>query len=500
MSAMPHRLLRCLGTSLTILATSSCALAQSGDDEPSPTINPDDDTNSDSDENTYASDSDFRYYFSVTTETWEKKQGRDWANQLQFDTDVLSKDFVILYQHLTGLYPMGGPHISASPAYMRAHLNKLVLDVEKQIPDPNFSGIAILDYERFPAIWDRVWNHPSDEGPGARDEDYRDDWLDHTRLNYPDFDSMSQTEQDQLLRETWEAAVRNLFESSINKAREVRPHARWGFYGYPYRFYTHPREAPIDVISYGDGTHHGSDLNDRLQWMWNAVDIVTPSVYALRAIVEPTEECDATCTPAEDFMYIKNMIGEAKRVADGKPVMPFLTTVYAAQRECYYYEEISDANLWGQVMGPALAGADGAMLWGHIRNLEERDSYQILLDTKLIPLMRQGIAERNGGGTNEASGDGSDETDSDAEDDRSTAVPSRGGVVSRTVDRPKAPTRATKISTRRSTRVPAIPFNPRTDRISKPNLTPEELREAIRRAVEIREKAKSDEKDKDEDD
>ncbi|VAX39070.1 hypothetical protein MNBD_PLANCTO03-870, partial [hydrothermal vent metagenome] len=29
---------------------------------------------------------------------------------------------------------------------------------------------------------------------------------------------------------------------------------------------------------------------------------------------------------------------------------------------------------------------------------------------------------------------------------------------------------------------------------------PEELREAIRRAVEIREKAKSDEKDKDEDD
>ena len=479
MSAMPHRLLRCLGTSLTILVVTSCAIAQSGDGGD-------------------GSDSDFRYYFSVTTDRGEKNRGRDWGGQIRFDNDIMSRDFVILYMHMTGNYPKAGPHLSTDPAYMQAHLEKLVLDLEKQIPDPNFSGIAILDYEAFRAVWDRVWNHPSDAPPDAIDEDFRDDWTDHIRATHPRFDSMSQAEQEQLLRETWEAAVKDLFLNSINKAREVRPNAQWGFYGYPYRFFTHQREAPVDVISYGDGTHHGSDLNDRLQWMWDAVDIIAPSVYPLRLIEDPlTTECDQIASAEDDLLYIENMIREAQRVGNGKPVMPFVAYKYYRRQGCNYFQDLNDANLWNQIMGPARLGADGVFLWGHVKNQRHRDHLQQYLDQRIMPLMAQGVAERGPGGSDESFNDEADNDDQSQDDEKYVTSTRFGGVVSKIPDRPSGPTESTRVSTRRSTRVPAIPFNPRTDRISKPSLTPEELRKAIRRAKEIRERSKEKDKKKD---
>ncbi len=477
MPATPRRLLRCLGTSLTILAATSCAIAQSGDGSDDP-------------------DSDFRYYFSVTTDPWEKNRGRDWGGQVRFNEDIMSRDFVILYMHLTGNYPKAGPHLSTDPAYMQAHLDKLVLDLEKQIPDPNFSGIAILDYEAFRAVWDRVWNHPSDEGPDAVDEDFRDDWTDHIRATYSGFDSMSETEQGQLLRETWEAAVKDLFLNSINKAREVRPHARWGFYGYPYRFFTHRREAPDGVISYGDGTHHGSDLNDRLQWMWDAVDIIAPSVYPSRIVEDPlATDCDLTASVEDDLLYIENLIRESQRVGNGKPVMPFVSYKYYYRKGCNYFQDLNDANLWSQIMGPARLGADGVFLWGHVKNQHHRDHLQQYLDQRIMPLMAQGVAERGHGGSDESFRDDTDDDDQSQDDEQFVASTRSGGVVSRTPDRPSGPTASTQISTRISTRVPPIPFNPSTDRISRPSLTPEELREAIRRAKAIREKKQADASD-----
>ncbi len=87
-------------------------------------------------------------------------------------------------------------------------------------------------------------------------------------------------------------------------------------------------------------------------------------------------------------------------------------------------------------------------------------------------------------------GDDSDPPDStESEDSSSNYIALRGGVVSRTFDRARGGSSGSKrVSTQKSTRVPAIRFNPRTDRISKPSLTPEELRTAIRRAKGLKTK------------
>lgn len=444
--------LRSLGAGLVLLSAGSCVVAQPGGGDPSPHINPDGVGGGGSDSQ---DGSGFRYYFSVTSDPWEKSQGRDWAGQLEFDTSVMSKDFVILYQHLTGNYPKAGPHLSMAPGYMEAHLQKLALDVKAHIPDPEFSGIAILDFECFPAIWDRAWNRPSNLGPEALDEDLRDDWTDYIRSTHPDFDGMSESDQDQLLRESWEAAVRDLFLNSINKAREVRPNAKWGFYGYPYRFYSLRREVPRGVIAYGDGSHNGSRLNDRLQWMWDAVDVVTPSVYARRVVMEDDGSCQDFCSAAQDLEYVQNMIGEARRVANGKPVYPFISVYYNLQHGCFEGEELNDANLWGQIMGPALAGADGACLWGDADNRDDHERWQSFLDRRIMPLMEQGVASRQG--------DGSGRRASDDEGSDDAPLPARRqGVVSLNPDRPQDP----GARRRAGTKATSIRFNPATDRIS----------------------------------
>ena len=85
MPGITQLLLCSLGTSLITLAATSCATAQSGGDDPDPSINPGNgNSSSDAGNNADAgSDSDFRYYFSITTDPWEKSQGRDWGGQLK---------------------------------------------------------------------------------------------------------------------------------------------------------------------------------------------------------------------------------------------------------------------------------------------------------------------------------------------------------------------------------------------------------------------------------
>lgn len=338
---------------------------------------------------------DFRYYWSVTTDWRERARGNPWSDQVRFDEDVLSRDFVIFYQHLTGNYPKAGPHLAMRPGYMEAHLEKLEKDVVSLIPDPEFDGVAILDFEIFRAVWDRTPNRPSKAGPEALDNDFQDDWRDYIRSTNPAFDSMSPSEQEEHLRQTYEAAVRDFFLETLERARALRPHAKWGFYGYPIRFVDMRREAPRGVISYGDGTHRASRLNDRLQWMWDAVDVVSPSLYAPRVIVAPGEHiCEDEYTAAEDWEFMQNMIAESKRVAGGKPVIPFIGMNYNTPRDCLRGQRINDANLYSQVMAPAELGADGAILWGDINNRADMREWQMMLDRRIMPLMKRAVAER----------------------------------------------------------------------------------------------------------
>lgn len=386
-----------LSLSLAAIAGSTTSLAQSGGHRSSINPPPQDDVLD-----------GFRYYFSVTTDPQERKNGNHWSDQLSFDTEVLSRDFVILYSHDAGNYPVQGPHIAQAPGYLEAHLLELTADVERQIPDPEFSGVAIIDYEDFRAIWDRTPNSPSSGGPEAHDEDFQDDWRDYIRSVNPQFDGMNSNQQEQHLRETYEAAIRDFFLATLAKCRELRPNAKWGFYGYPLRFYKWRREAPTSVISYDDGSHAGSRFNDRLQWMWDAVDVVSPSVYPAMVVPNDGEEiCSREYSAEEEWIYLQNMIRESQRVGGGKPVLPFITGRFYLPKDCLAGQEIRPIQIYNQVLGPARHGAQGAILWGDINSRSQAMEWQAALDNSFLPLMASAIQERQDGG-DPSSGDEGD--------------------------------------------------------------------------------------------
>jgi len=383
----PSVLLMALGLGSSIFLSSSCTATPHV--YPLPTVSSNTDNNADD-----PTDS-FRYYFSVTTDPYERRMGRNWSNQLKFDTDILSRDYVVLYQHLIGNYPKAGPHLAMDEEYMQAHLAKVASDIETMIPDPDFSGVAVLDFEVFRAIWDRTPNKESSEDETALDKDFKDDWRDYVERTNPDFESMNEEEQEAYLCSTYEEGVKKLFLQTLDVCRQLRPNAKWGFYGYPIRFYKNRREAPTNVISYDDGSHNGSRLNDRLQWMWDAVDIVCPSIYAPCVVAGPGDDiCDDKYSASEEVEFIENMIKEAQRVANGKPVIPFISVKYNTRHDCLEGQDVADETLYDEIMIPALAGADGAILWGNIENRNDMQHWQWLLDNKIMRLMKRAVDQR----------------------------------------------------------------------------------------------------------
>jgi hypothetical protein len=462
MNFKPKRALRALTLAGLAISAASCATAQSGWGS--------------------GSEDGFRYYFSVTTEPSEWRQGRNWSNTIEFDTDIMSRDYVILYQHLTGLYPKPGPHLAQAPGYMDAHLTKLKDDVEFFIPDPAFSGIVILDFEVFRAVWDRTRDEPSTQGPAALDLDFKSDWRDYIEAAEPGFADMNETEQEEYLRDTYEAAVRDFFLATLNRVRELRPNARYGFYGYPVRFYKNRKEAPTNVISYDDGTHLASRRNDRLQWMWDAVDIISPSIYPGRVVAAPGEElCELQYDAAEDWLFIKNMLGEARRVANGKPVMPFITAQYGNPNDCLRGQDLVEGNLYNQIFGPARLGAEGVILWGNIDNGDGAAHWQHLLDERIMPKMTEAVAERRAAEDDGPSANAKDEGDN-GNDDSKAGRNGKTRALGAAEGLPTGNAGAKRVSTRRSLRAPSIRYNPLTDRVSLPTATPEQLRAAKNRA------------------
>src|SRR5690606_7479092 len=125
----------------------------------------------------------FTVHWTVTTDpVYLRRNKDDLAANIDFAGAPIVRDATVLYQHRIGLYPKGGPHIPLlDPTYMDRHKAKLAADLDKLIPDKNYSGLAVIDYEAWHLIWEWTQNVPSGLGLTADDKDYRDDWAQYVQ-------------------------------------------------------------------------------------------------------------------------------------------------------------------------------------------------------------------------------------------------------------------------------------------------------------------------------
>jgi hypothetical protein len=153
---------------------------------------------------------------------------------------------------------------------LEVHLARYRISLNALIPDPSYQGYCLLDYEHWRADWN------------STPPDYRTASLELAGGNAT------------LAAEQYEAGAKRFMLATINETRAVRPGCLVGWYGYPRNSLPHIPTASFDswcasepgrcfFEGYEPAAEPGATLqrqmNDKLAWLWDALDVITPSVY-----------------------------------------------------------------------------------------------------------------------------------------------------------------------------------------------------------------------------
>lgn len=274
----------------------------------------------------------------------------------------IRRDAVIFYEHQFGVYPRywkshkehgGAPQV----VNLNAHLAKARKDIRQKIPDPNWSGYAILDFESWFAGWE--WCPP----------EIREQSKDIVRQRQPEFNE-AQVER-WAIAEYERAAERYLIET-LRVCHEERPRAKWGFYGVPY----------------------GEPASATAARVFAHADALFPNAYMGNRGVDR----DVKPGPGETFhdwnrASITRRVTRAREAAGGKPVMAFVWLLYHNNNKTYGGQILLQPDLELMLRAPIEARADGLIFWGHIDNPEILRRQQADLTRRVGPILEQILTE-----------------------------------------------------------------------------------------------------------
>nr|XP_019944397.1 PREDICTED: hyaluronidase-3-like [Paralichthys olivaceus] len=130
---------------------------------------------------------------------------------------------------------------------------------------PNFAGLAVIDWEEWRPLWERNF--------GSKME-YRRLSKQLVRQARPD---LSDRAVMLLARQKFEENARMFMEETLRSAVRSHPKGLWGFYGFPACFNKHKRKTDK---SYTGLCHRGTRRqNERLSWLWSQSTALYPSIY-----------------------------------------------------------------------------------------------------------------------------------------------------------------------------------------------------------------------------
>ena len=252
-------------------------------------------------------------------------------------------DVAFLYEHDAGLYPrfyQGQEANGGVPqrANLGAHLAELARDIQRDIPDPNFSGWAVLDYE----AWDPVWELTKPE--------YREASIDIVRRNSP---GRPDHDVERLAKANYESGAKRFMLDTLKEAKRQRPKAKWGYYAFPWPTY--------------------AAYQQKTQWLWDASDALFPCLYAdKQGLPDSTEKIGANQRKVTAYQAdLRVRITLCKRFAPGKPVIALLWVRYDGLGSPIFGQFVNDDDLTAMLTQPKAAGADGAIFWNQAQSPAE---------------------------------------------------------------------------------------------------------------------------------
>src|SRR5690606_24077930 len=195
------------------------------------------------------------------------------------------------------------------------HRAKIASDIARDIPDPNFDGYAVIDYEGWEPFWDNNYTNA---------DLYRAESIRYVRQRFP---GLSQAAAEARAKQEFETAGRNLMIETLRECKRLRPNAKWGFYGY--------------LPGYQD---QGVETSVGLSWMWDEVGAIYPSNY-VRNYSRPTQTRERGEWHIDEFRaVVQQKMDAALGVADGRPVLVFVYRLYKDNNPVYGGQPLNDLD------------------------------------------------------------------------------------------------------------------------------------------------------------
>jgi hyaluronoglucosaminidase len=237
-------------------------------------------------------------------------------------------------------------------ANLSQHLEALSRDVVHWIPDPDWSGNAVLDFEDWTTVWEL--NTGGGDWHSRRYPKYS---LELEAEQHPDWDVLEVYLQ---ARKHFNISALDFFAETLKTLTDLRPRAKWGFYGLPMNF-NEPCEGFGLSMKCGYDSIVGPiyrDLSDQQRLVWAASSALFPSIY-----LPPGRTVD------ENAAYVRSVIKEAVRNAAGRiPVYGFHWNYYHDGKSLLNMEDLRSG-----LLGPYDMGAQGVVIWGSSAEADRQD-------------------------------------------------------------------------------------------------------------------------------
>ncbi|XP_071809977.1 hyaluronidase-1-like [Asterias amurensis] len=276
--------------------------------------------------------------------------------------------FIKLFGHAgISMYPYlkGGKFVNGGLPQlvnMTSYLEKATDDITNAIPDENFSGLVVIDWEFWSPIWDEnFW-------PERRV--YREESIAFVQRHYPDWDA---AKVESVAKLEFETAGKALFEATVKLGKLLRPGGLWGFYHYPY--------CENNVRHVGRCNATTMKHNDQLRWLFDDTTAIYPSIYLKGA--------DVGLNGSSAF--VDATLGEAFRVREesDNPLMPMYSYCRFNYTHTKYYYTMED--LKSTVLASAEKGLNGVIFWGDHNDTHDKAACMELkayIHSALGPLVR----------------------------------------------------------------------------------------------------------------
>ncbi|NWU43172.1 HYAL1 protein, partial [Hylia prasina] len=254
------------------------------------------------------------------------------------------QDITLFYSSRIGLFPYytseGVPVNGGLPqnASLENHLHKTAQDIKATLPNPDYNGLAIIDWESWRPMWARNWDSM---------KIYQQKSEELVQQHHPQWPPK---EVEEVAQQQFEKSARDFMSETLQLGESLRPNAYWGYYGFPDCYNNH-----IDIVPYnGTCPDVEQQLNRNLSWLWRISRALYPSIY-LPVALNGTGKV---------LPYVRHRVAEAFAVQrgildSGIPVLPYSQIVFETTMDF-----LSQEDLMNTIGESAAQGAAGIVLWG----------------------------------------------------------------------------------------------------------------------------------------